>query len=980
MYSLLLIAIFPSYAQDAPDQPEHEPPTEESSEAESTEEPREPTPEEAPPAGDTEPPIEEAPPAGDAEPPIEEAPPAGDAEPPIEEETKQQSTDQPHEPTAPPAEDSPPAEQEAGDSAAAQDLGELEIIEAPAIVDYVEAPYPEAALEAELEATVIILIELDEAGEVLGVEVPEPVGNGFDEAAVDAVLSMTFSPARTEAGPVPVIFEFAYTFVLQADEEDLAKAALAPVNFEGLVRQMGTRKALEGITVTVVLDPTEDSYANLDELSTQTAADGTFAIRGVPDGKHTVRLLHPDHVTVETEIEILEQTVTAVKLWMRATMYRENELVGVYQKVKEDVTRRTIRIEEVKRIPGTFGDPIKVIQTLPGAARSPFGTGLLVIRGSNPEDSGVYVDGIRIPIIYHLTGTTSVLSPDIIESVDYLPGMYGVEYGRSMGGVVDVRTRSEFSEQGKLTWGTDILDSQFYYEGRIGKEKESGLALGARRSYIDLFIPIFTKGTNFSVKPRYWDYQVKYIPKLGNRQKLEVFAYGFDDILQISTPDDFAQGPDQDTQGDLMTEYLSHRFLIRYEKQFSDELRLSLTPSLGYDFGYFGLGSEFTTRNFTGIAELRGTLAWSPSEYFELVPGIDFIGIYGGFDFASAFSFADINDPLAEREAVAFDGTGLGFSPDSFVKLNLRPFGDDRWLLTPGLRYSHVNVTQTSSLFESGEPSKQYGFGLDPRILTRLQLFEGGMLKAGSGLYTQPPQPQETASISEGVSTPRFERAWASSIGFEHQLSQSVQWDVDLFYKQLDNLIVFNEAWTGGAQPIFVNEGIGRAYGLEFIARHNPTGRVFGWGSYTLSKSERRDYPEDEWYPFDFDQTHIFSIQAGYDLPFDFGLSAQVQYTTGTPTTPYNAGIYDVDGDFYNGFRIGPYNDERQPPYFQTSFRVDKLWTYKRWQLETYLDLLNAIRGVNAEFTSYAYDYSEYAYVRGLPFIPNLGLEAKFWL
>jgi TonB family protein len=957
MYSLLLLLLLlPSYAQDAPGQPaEPEPPAQESTD-DGTDEQVSDTP--AP----SNPQDEDSTTTGDD---AEEEPP----------------TEPPNPST------SPGDETTTGDGAtgteASQDPSQadtLEIIEGPTIIKYVEAPYPQAALEAGIEGTVTLLIELDEEGEVLGVEVPEPVGNGFDEAAVDAVLSMTFAPAQTEAGPVPVIFEFAYTFVLQADEEDIAQAELAPVNFAGLVRQMGTRKPLEGITVTIIFDPSDDTYANLDALSTQTGADGSFELRGLPSGKHTVRLLHLDHVTAETQIEIVEHEITSATFWMRATLYRENELVGVYHKVKEDITRRTIRIDEVKRIPGTFGDPIKVIQTLPGAARSPFGTGLLVIRGSNPEDSGVYVDGIRIPIIYHLTGTTSVLSPDIVESVDYLPGMYGVEYGRSMGGVVDVRTRSEFSEQGKFNWGTDILDSQFYYEGRVGKEKESGLAIGARRSYIDLFIPIFTKGTNFSIKPRYWDYQVKYIPQLHNRQKLEVFVYGFDDILQISTPDDFAQGSDQDTQGDLKVEYLSHRFLIRYEKGFSEDLRLSLTPSLGYDFAYFGLGSEFTTESFTGIAQLRGNLVWSPSRYLEVVPGIDFIGIYGGFDFASALSFADINDPLAEREAISFNGGGTGLSPDSFFKLNIRPLGDDRWLLTPGVRFSHVNVTQHSSLFESGEPSKQNGFGLDPRLLTRLQVFDGGMIKAGTGLYTQPPQPQETASITEGVATPRFERSWASSIGFEHQVSQSVEWDIDLFYKALDNLIVFNEAWTGGDQPIFVNDGAGRAYGLELIARHNPIGRFFGWVSYTLSKSERRDAPEDAWYPFDFDQTHIFSAQGGYDLPFDFGLSAQIQYTTGTPTTPFNAGIYDVDGDFYNGFRIGGYNDERQPPYFQTSFRVDKLWTYKRWQLQTYVDLLNAIRGVNAEFTTYAYDYSEYAYVRGLPFIPNLGLEAKFWL
>ena len=59
--------------------------------------------------------------------------------------------------------------------------------------------------------------------------------------------------------------------------------------------------------------------------------------------------------------------------------------------------------------------------------------------------------------------------------------------------------------------------------------------------------------------------------------------------------------------------------------------------------------------------------------------------------------------------------------------------------------------------------------------------------------------------------------------------------------------------------------------------------------------------------------------------------------------------------------------------------RLDKLWTFKKWQLDTYVELLNVIRGVNPEFTLYNYDYSDYAYVRGLPFIPNIGIEARFW-
>jgi hypothetical protein len=285
----------------------------------------------------------------------------------------------------------------------------------------------------------------------------------------------------------------------------------------------------------------------------------------------------------------------------------------------------------------------------------------------------------------------------------------------------------------------------------------------------------------------------------------------------------------------------------------------------------------------------------------------------------------------------------------------------------------------------------------DPRLATRLALSDAVTLKGVSGLYHQPPQPQELIGVGTTTDV-EPESSWASSLGWEHRLSPSVFYDVDVFYKYMDNLIVFNDGWQGFGENPFVNQGQGRAYGLEVIARHDPTGRFFGWISYTLSRSRRLDPPDCDrplsrgtyserllgdgacWYAFDFDQTHILSAQAGYDLPRDFGISAQVQYVTGNPTSEFNAGIYDADGDFYSGFRIGKPNQDRLPPFFQTSLRLDKLWTFRNWQLESYVDLLNAVRGVNPEFTVYNYDFSEAAYVRGLPFIPNIGLEAKFWL
>lgn len=868
------------------------------------------------------------------------------------------------------AQEAPPRKGDPGAPAADE---ALPIIEGPKILEFVDAVWPPGTKESGEEAQVTVLIELDEEGEVSTIDVVTPAGRGFDEAAVDAILQMKFAPARTEAGPVPVTFEFNYGFRFEPEEVTPEEVVL-PVNLEGRIREMGTRQELEGIDV--VVDGTG--------LTTKTDAEGRFQIRGAPLGTVVVRILSVDHVTTEKEVEIVEGEATILDLWVRSNSYRENEIVGVYERKKEEVTRRTITMDEVKRIPGTFGDPVKVIQTLPGAARSPFGTGLLVIRGSNPEDSGVYVDGVRLPFIFHITGTTSVLNPDVIQSVDYLPGGYGVQYGRAMGGVVDIKTKEEFSEQGKLVWGTDILDTQLYFEKQFGKKGAKGpkhqLALGARRSYIDAFIPLFTSGTDFQVKPRYQDYQIKYIAPLAGKQYFSTFVYGFEDVLKVGTPPDFAQGSDQDTQGDLLTRYSSQRIVLNYRRDLTDNITLDVTPSFGIDFSNLRLGDEFRLQNRNYVAQLRAEVRWQPDPVMEVIPGIDLFGGAWWFDFRSAVNFESLGDPLAEREPVGFGGQGSYWSPDVFLKLNIRPLnGSDRWLITPGIRGQSQYLVQGGSVSD-GQKFTTLQTSWNPRISTRAEIVKGNTLKAATGIYSQPPQPQETIGIG-AQSEVGYESAWNSSIGFEQEISQAIKWDIDLFYKRFSRLIVTNPNYGGPPDQAFINGGDGRAYGMEIILRHQPVGRFFGWVSYTLSKSERRDDPtSDEWYPFAFDQRHILSAQGGYDLPLDFGISAQVQFVTGNPDSPQNAGIYDADGNFYNGFRVGPQGSERLPPFFQTSLRFDRLWTFKRWQLETYVDLINLVRGVNPEFRLYNYDYSDSAFVRGLPLIPNIGLEAKFFL
>lgn len=862
----------------------------------------------------------------------------------------------------------------------------------PQLLEYVEPTYAQAALDAGVEGSVLVYIEIDPTGAVSLAEVVTGLGYGLDEAALEAARRLRFSPARDETGPVSVGLEFAFGFTLdvgavegaEAVDDAVPEEAPAPVTLEGTVQERGSGRLLPAMSVLVV----ETSQ------TATTDAEGAFSFRGVPPGSYRVIVSRPGYQDLETTLEIVAGEVTVAALWIKPEGFGA-EAVGLYERPKEEITRRTITVEEVRRIPGTFGDPVRVIQNLPGAARSPFGTGVLIIRGQNPEDSAVYVDGIRIPFIYHLGGYVSVLNSDLVETVDYLPGGYGVQYGRSLGGVVDVTTRKEAPEQSRLVWSTDVLDSGGLFEGRLGAKDQHHVGIAARRSYVDLFIPLLLRNTEFVARPRWWDYQVRY-HHAGDVWDFTALWFGFNDKLLLSTPSDLPQGSDQDTQGDIGIEYSTHRLLAVIERDLGERWSLRMVPSIGTDFTRTAVGEEFQFDQDQWVATVRVEAPWSPSPELMVAPGVDFLAGWGGFEARFPLNPNSLVgfDPLAEREPWAITGDSFAASPDPYLKALWRPVDGDpeRLLVSAGLRGNVVWVQE-----------EYFNVTADPRLALRARLVgEKGFVKTGFGLYQQPPQTFELYNPAEGVGvTLDMERAWSATLGWEQGVGVANHIDAEVFYKYLDRLIVDNPDLVDLAtDSFFSNEGVGQVMGLEVIARHEPVDRWFGWISYTLSRSMRNDHPERDgadwwygcsetpedpedlcgWYRFDFDQRHILVALAGYEFPFQIRASAKVQHVTGNPYSPLDTGVYDIDQDTYDGFATGERNSEQLPPFTALDLRVERRFLFKRGRLDLYADLLNVYRGENPEFVSYNYDYTESRYIRGLPFIPSLGFELEFKL
>jgi hypothetical protein len=120
----------------------------------------------------------------------------------------------------------------------------------------------------------------------------------------------------------------------------------------------------------------------------------------------------------------------------------------------------------------------------------------------------------------------------------------------------------------------------------------------------------------------------------------------------------------------------------------------------------------------------------------------------------------------------------------------------------------------------------------------------------------------------------------------------------------------------------------GRAYGLEVLIRRQSKTGVFGWISYTLSRSER--YRDGRWAAYDFDRTHLVNLVAGLPLRRNWDIGVRWQYQSGKPTT-----ITDPAGPGSG------YNAGRGTGYLRFDLRIDKRAVYRKWLLDFYVDITN---------------------------------------
>ncbi|MBN2498027.1 MAG: TonB-dependent receptor [Deltaproteobacteria bacterium] len=705
---------------------------------------------------------------------------------------------------------------------------------------------------------------------------------------------------------------------------------------------------------------------------------GRFHLEGIPPGRHRLKVIDPAYAPFERALVIRKGEQLELHFALDPSGAQEQEELVIRSRRQAAETSRTeLEMQQVEKVPGTQGDIVKIVESLPGVARtSVINTskvtttrlGGAVVRGAAPEDSQVQIDGHPVPLLYHFGGLKSVIHTEMLGRIDFLPGAFGAEHGYVLGGVVDVHTRPCRAER----WGgyaeLGMLDAGFYLAGPLAESL--AVAVAGRRSTLDAWLPHVMPdepGLALTLAPAYYDYQARLDWSPTASHRLSVLVFGAYDELSFLHAKPLSGDPS--LRGDLDYWIHFHKLVLGWLFAPGSDWQLGVSLAGGLDEEHLAIFTHRFFERSSPSVSLRADGRYRVTEELELRAGLG-----GSLDFYT--SRHRFPRPAKEGEVAR------EFSMFELVE------GDERMDLARAHAYLLASWRPMERMaLDAGLRLELYAapverWALMPRSSLSFRLRPGTELGVAAGLHAQAPQLDE---ISEqfGRRGLELERAWHFALALDQRLPARFRLHAEAFYKLLDDLVVLD------SELVYTNAGMGKVAGLELLlAREGvPDEGCFGWLAYSLMRSLRRDAPGQPWRLFDFDQTHILTLVAGYRLPggeaneiglrggWEFGL--RFQLVSGNPYTPMTGGIFDADFDTHHGVP-GPVNSGRMPLYHRLDLRVDYTFAFVRWALVLYLDVQNVYNHCNVEAVDYNYDYTEQAWLRGLPVLPFLGIQARF--
>ncbi|SEH31661.1 TonB-dependent receptor [Chryseobacterium culicis] len=687
----------------------------------------------------------------------------------------------------------------------------------------------------------------------------------------------------------------------------------------GTVKDKKNGELLIGVSVKVSEDPAINVVAN----------EYGFYSLSLPEGSYTIIISNPGYQDFEQQITVDQNIKLDLPLLPAETAEKAiDEVVITGIKKDKNLTSaqmgaETLSIKNIEKLPVLFGekDVMKTIQLLPGIKSNGEGSSGFSVRGGATDQNLILLDEAPVYNASHLLGFFSTFNSDALKDASIIKGNSPAQYGGRLSSVLDVKMKDGNNKDYNLNGGIGLISSRLSVEGPIQKEKSSFIVSG-RRTYADLFLK-----TNKDYKDNklyFYDLNLKANYQINENNRIYLSGYFGRDVLGL---------------GDTFnTDWGNTTATLRWNSIISSKL-FSNTSFIYSNYDY-----KISLKNDDTVFDLNSKIRdWNLKQDFTW---------FAGNKHAVRFGLQSIYHTLTPSSASGTTVSSFARNPryswENAVYINDDYKATEKLTINYGLRLSmfsvlggdtfntYENGVLTDSRFlEKGKFGKTYT-NLEPRISANYRINEVSSVKGGYSRNTQ--NLHLLSNSNSGNPTDQWigssytvkpEIADQISLGYSRNFNNNnYELNAEIYYKDMKNQIDFKNGAqigfdTGADVESELLFGKGRAYGLELIAKKK-SGKLTGWISYTLSKTERKinGINNNEWYNARMDKTHDLSVVATYQLNPKWSFSGLFVYSTGNAVT-FPTGKYELNGQTI--FQYSNRNADRMPAYH----RMDLSATYE---------------------------------------------------
>ena len=640
----------------------------------------------------------------------------------------------------------------------------------------------------------------------------------------------------------------------------------------------------------------------------------------IPEGHHTLVVSHVGYQLRELTIGLTTDTVVNIDLHSGELLQE----VVISQSAADDQVKSPqmgltrVDINEIKHVPVLMGekDVLKTIQLLPGVLSGGEGSSNFFVRGGAGDQNLILLDEAMVYNASHLFGFFSTFNSDAIKDVKLYKGGMPAKYGGRLASVLDITmldgNKKSFGAEG----GVGLIASRLKVDGPIVKDRGSFVVSG-RRTYADAFLKLSNDYDVRNSRLYFYDLNAKANYRLNDRNTIYLSGYFGRDVMGYAGLFGFDWGNATGT--------------MRWNRVWNNRW-FSNTTAVYSNFNY-NVDIEDDGFNFAIASRIQNYNLKQDFQFFATNKSTWRFGL-NVLHQGIAPANIDADEETAVNSLQLENRKGLELA--GYISHEWNPterlnviYGlrlTDFMLLGPGTFYAYDNDGDVTDNYEYGRGEVvQHYFNLEPRLSLSYQLQADNSLKLSYNRNAQYLHQLTNATASLPTDT------WVmSSNNIKPQLADQIAlgyyqnfgggryaFSAESYYKYMQHQIDYRNAADLQANEHLEAEllfGIGRAYGLELYLKKKQ-GRLNGWLSYSLARSERQfdGINDGRWFAARQDRTHDVSAVGLYQLSSRWNLSATFVYSTGNAVT-FPSGKYAVDGQtlwYYterNGYRMPDYH------------------------------------------------------------------------